>query len=636
MILTTFYRNSTKSLYGIMASYLFLTTIPASPFWSDGDKLKPLDQALQQSIAINLMHEKEHAFSYTEPWLNEQDLAWKELDMDIVAKKLDRTETVMGKALFQELLKPVTDRKELENRRTVLHKLYTDTELFESLTRMFSTYREREWIFIDLYNKDSVIEEYFYYYNVQDSLIGRHVPSFILQNYEMVKSILTTYTTYYVWMANIYADFGGLRALIGQIRQQNMRQGMRSAVPLLWRAPVFLSKVFLGMAVSSYMTGVAMRDITDIKPQELYALLVNVKQCINEIPVIARLPHECTAVHTSLQKWYDALDATSPSYDARLERLIDILNSSSFDSSSSNIALNVNGKMSLLKNAYNYFLQCKEHFVPLLHAYGAADAYCSVIKLYKEYEHRALPFSWVTFREESQPYYSFENLWNPLVSHEQTVANTLELGGKLDAHHMILTGPHGCGKTTIMKSIAYAYILGQSILLFPGTQGELVLIRRIGTYLNIKDALAKGMSSFMAEKQRMKELYKIAQGLADDEFCLFIIDEPYAKTLQVVGEARVHKFIQELYHLPQLMIILATHFAKPADLEQESQGCVKNYQPKLVETEDGTFIRTFEMMAGAAEWWFVDTDGKRTRFIRWLKKLQPIIEEPVPIFSPKN
>ena len=146
------------------------------------------------------------------------------------------------------------------------------------------------------------------------------------------------------------------------------------------------------------------------------------------------------------------------------------------------------------------------------------------------------------------------------------------------------------------------------------------LLTKIETYLNITDNLAAGMSSFMAEKAYMEALQTTAKSLSTNDCCLMIIDEPYAKTLPAVGEMRVYNFVNGLKNIPQLMILIASHFEKPIQLEKESQGLIKNYHPELLELPDGNFKRTFKIIEGAATWWFTDT-AKRERFVHWLSEV---------------
>jgi DNA mismatch repair ATPase MutS len=210
-----------------------------------------------------------------------------------------------------------------------------------------------------------------------------------------------------------------------------------------------------------------------------------------------------------------------------------------------------------------------------------------------------------------------ENVYNPLIHSEKQVSNSLQLGTDFSAQHIMLTGPHGCGKTTIMKTIAYAYILGQSILLVPATNAHISPLTKIGTYLNVADNFSKGLSSFMAERQQMDTLRALANNVTASDRCLIIVDEPYAKTVQTVGEELVYNFILELYNNPQLTMLVASHFEKPALLEQKTKRAIVNYQPELLEPQPGSFIRTFKIIPGKARWWF-ENPQRRSDFVEWL------------------
>jgi MutS domain V len=597
-------------------------------FRPDKELLTLGSQDVLRQAAYELGDKQGNPFMLEKPWLGKDDQMWKELDMHLIAEKLDHTITLAGKVLWPYMLQPIADPQKLEERRGAFQTLLADTSLRENLTSVLTEYREREDFLVDLLSNESAIDKYFATYKIQEKSTADYIPPYLVQAYHTSKHALLTYTIYYTLAASYRAEFRPLATELWHWRQNGIRQGMRNIGPLLLRAPIPLFKTFF-LGLFTFFSGKSFFDKLffhdDIKPKELYKFLISLRKIIVNLEQLSQLPAECSIVHKALSQWHNALDETSSTYDAKLARLVALLRTNFFsynalDDSGLQAALTTGLATNISVDVYNYALQCKEKLLSIMHAYGAADSYLSVVRLYQEHQQSQTPISWVTFAGHQQPYYLFEEIWHPLVPYNETVTNNIELGSP-GAHHMLLTGPHGCGKTTIMRSIATNYILAQSTLFILGSRGVVTPLTKIGVYLNIKDALARGISSFMAEKQKMTQLYQLAKGLSDNDICLLLIDEPYAKTLQATGSGRVYSFMQELYQIPQVMIILATHFAQPAVLEQETQGNIKNYQPELLELQPGVFTRTFKMLEGGAEWWFNDTDGKRTRFIEWLKNL---------------
>ena len=268
---------------------------------------------------------------------------------------------------------------------------------------------------------------------------------------------------------------------------------------------------------------------------------------------------------------------------------------------------------------YDDLRAMRSAFVNILHAMGTLDAYLSVVRLYHEWGARGMPRTFATFSRDPQRNlgHVFFDIANPLL--DRSILNNFMLGGAHKEKHAVLTGPHACGKTTSMKSIAYGYILGQSIMIVPAKTAVFVPVTAIKTSFNLGDNLTEGLSSFTAEYGRLNALEVAVHKLGLHDRCLMLVDEPLAKTIQIIGEPRVTDFVRKISACPQVMLLVATHFEEPSRLEKETNGLVKNFQPELIVKADGTFSPTYKIIDGAAAWWFNDKD-KRGAFIDWLIK----------------
>lgn len=593
-----------------------LLTIPSVPdaFIVD-DNIYHLTQDDQEKI-INDLVTAFSPLSQASHGLDFHESAWKELDIDLLIAELDRTKTVIGKNRFKELLKPLSDLKELEKRRTTFLQFTENGDLFNHLHDYIDQYQAYEWLLLSLFDDRSSFEKY--------------LSSLVLFNkgYRTNNSFLAGSLTRLTQLIEVPTAFSLLywyaRALKEQVKearsfaQQAERDGMplpiscyiEKAFPIAINIAGFLKFVFAIHEVCNRFV------VVNAAIRTLHGSLIHLASMVHNLESIEKMiPKECEPFHAVMQRWHRSLKPTSLYYHENFHVLIELLQDINFKKSTPSAQLDIS--FNILWKTYERVLNSKDCLAMLIEAYGIADAYLSVASLYKEYARKKLSLSWVTFEKGQAPFYRLEGAYNPLVSQENIVMNSFVLGGNSVAKHMMLTGPHGCGKTTSMKSIAYAYILGQSILLVPAERAMLVPLTKIGTYLNITDNLKKGISSFMAEKKRMKELRELALNLKPEDICLMLIDEPYAKTLQVVGEERIYNFVYELYRIPQLMMLVATHFEKPACLETESHGCVENYQPELLEYTPGNFKRTFKILKGKAQWWFEDA-RRCDDFVDWL------------------
>jgi MutS domain V len=571
----------------------------------------------QEAIVQDLMKQYPHPVSLSDSWLTENDAAWHELDMKLLIAQLDRSVSIFGKGEFEKIMHPLSDIGELERRRSVIEKLIDDNGLYENLTMLLDHYSEREWMLLSLFDKrtpflaklsDLRIFKENYTTNtgwLAGSLTRMRQVLEIPSTIGVIGLFAATYredrANYAAWHHNNpHAHF------LNRLRQGSVLYMRLFEIPLmLYKMVEFYETIFLHNAAIRTM----------------HALMINLAAIINDVQLLENLiPPECEAAHRAFTEWRGYLDPESSAYCPDLDNLVTLLESDNFKREPS---ANLGTSFRELWNAYEYVRRSQEKIVPLMHAYGIADAYLSIAKLYKEYEHSPLALHWVSLSKEEKPYCVIDSFYNPLIMHQNVVTNSCRLGAGTQADHIILTGPHGCGKTTLMKSIADVYIMAQSTLLVPALEAELSPLTEIVTYLNITDNLSEGISSFMAEKKRMKEIYAVVQRLQKGKRCLVIIDEPYAKTLQVEGEERVYQCAADIYRIPEVMMILATHFEKPSLLEQESKGRIKNYQPELLEPRRGYFIPTFKMLEGPAGWWFEDA-RRRSDFIDWLGETKMI------------
>ena len=580
------------------------------------DNIHHLTHDEQDVIMHDLMRNYPYYASKAIPWLSEQHHAWRELDMDLLIKRLNRTLTAAGSSSFRELMKPLSDTQELEQRRVVLKKLIDDQHLFQELHSLLTGYAEHEWLLLSLFDQHSS-----FYNHIEALRIFR-------KQFATNTTVLAGSATRFRQMMEIPSIVGVMStylvALVSFIAMDVQKHGFSKSIitPFSVVFSFFFSVLPAGEKIISLIDMYPKILAINAAVRTLHGLLIHIAFVIKQrLTLESLVPEECESIHHTLQQWYNFLDVDSVDYCQDLDKLVQLLEGNNFTGVPS---ANIGTSYNQLWQAYEYLLRCKEKLIPLIYAYGTLDAYLSVPQLYKELQQTDYPLTWVSFIEGSQPSFYGQDIYNPLVLQDNIVTNSFDIGGNNPTKHIMLTGPHGCGKTTSMKSIAYTFIMGQSILLVSAASAIITPVTKIGTYLNIADNLVEGVSSFMAEKQRMKELNLMAKNLLLDDRCLILIDEPYAKTLQVVGEERVYQFVAELYKIPQLMMLVATHFEKPAALELESQGSVANYQPELLESPLGNFTRTFKILKGKATWWFEDA-RRRGDFIDWLGEVRLLV-----------
>ena len=236
----------------------------------------------------------------------------------------------------------------------------------------------------------------------------------------------------------------------------------------------------------------------------------------------------------------------------------------------------------------------KNELITTLNAIAELDTYVALAKLYKN-QNDAVPYSLVEFRKSESPYLQAINFWNPFINPTNVVANTIELGHH-NGQNVILTGPNTGGKSTVIKALLINMLLAQTFGIAAAEKFEMTPFKKLNCYLNITDDIAAGVSLFKAEVLRAKELITTLRTLPPHDFCFTIIDEAFSGTSPQEGEYASYKFAEKLGDFNNGMTLIATHYPKLIDLEQEKPDAYKNYHVEVIREEDGSLNRTFKLL----------------------------------------
>lgn len=327
--------------------------------------------------------------------------------------------------------------------------------------------------------------------------------------------------------------------------------------------------------------------------------------------------HAIIAAHPQLASAWQYADAlrefcpTATHADASCTKLISLLHSNTFRGKPTQFAI-----MGRVLATYQLMNQHKDVFIPGLQSIGEIAAYIATVKTITQAKSQQKPFCSVTFAQQSVPNVELTDVWNPLLTNP--VFNTIIMGGSAQ-RHILLTGPHGTGKSVCMKSVAYALVLGQTFGVAPASKAIFTPFAHIETYLNVKEDVAKNLSTFMAEEYRLRELDQLLSKNNSTEFCFAILDEVFKGTMEAIGSKLLYEFGERLITYPYALSMIATHFESVTKLEELSKGIIKNYHMGLMRIAPEVFNRTFELIPGINPWWFTD-EKKQSEFLAWLKK----------------
>jgi hypothetical protein len=235
-------------------------------------------------------------------------------------------------------------------------------------------------------------------------------------------------------------------------------------------------------------------------------------------------------------------------------------------------------------------------WLDIFESIGHLDAYLSAARLVKKFKEERVHYCFIDFVERDKPYLSLTNFWNPLLDHQKVVTNSFELGH--DVRNVILTGPNSGGKSANIRGIALAVVFGHVFGIAPADACTMTPFASIRTYMHVQDDTQHGLSTYVAQLMRSKEIFKAVTSLAPNQFSLTITDELFRGTSNGQSEVHALQYIKSLAEVENSLSIHATHLHSLIDLEQQMPDKFKNYKVDIAKLSDGTLQRHYKLEPG--------------------------------------
>ncbi len=159
---------------------------------------------------------------------------------------------------------------------------------------------------------------------------------------------------------------------------------------------------------------------------------------------------------------------------------------------------------------------------------------------------------------------------------------------------LLITGPNMAGKSTYIRSVAIAAILGQLGSFVPAAAARLPLFDRVFARVGASDDLSRGHSTFMVE---MIETATILKEASKDS--LIILDEIGRGTSTYDGMSIARAVLEYISDKINAITLFSTHYHELTRLEGELAG-VKNYNMAVKERgKEVIFLR--QVLPGKAD-----------------------------------
>lgn len=216
-------------------------------------------------------------------------------------------------------------------------------------------------------------------------------------------------------------------------------------------------------------------------------------------------------------------------------------------------------------------------------ALGKCEAFIACATLADENPDWAFPSTCL----DQQLIFNVQAMGHPLLTDRQRVNNDV----KLDRQHplLLVTGSNMAGKSTLLRSLGLNQILARLGAPVCAKQFQSPLFN-LATSICVRDSLKEGVSFFMAELKRLKEVVDIAQRANENPSThppvMFLLDEILQGTNSRERQIAVMKVIQRLLDCHSIGAI-STH-----DLELADQTDIQSFSQivhfrEYFETVDG-------------------------------------------------
>ncbi len=185
-----------------------------------------------------------------------------------------------------------------------------------------------------------------------------------------------------------------------------------------------------------------------------------------------------------------------------------------------------------------------------------------------------------------------QDLRHPLLPLAACVGNDVQLGPA--GSFLLVTGSNMSGKSTLMRAIGLNVILAQC--------GGPVFARAmvcpplvLGTSFRIQDSVEQGVSYFMAELQRLKEIVDLAQATQQvgQANLLFLLDEILLGTNIFERQIAVRQVIRFLIDQGAVGAI-STHDLSLADADELREQCQPVHFKESYQEQDGRALMHFD------------------------------------------
>ncbi|MCF6313382.1 MAG: hypothetical protein L3J39_13115 [Verrucomicrobiales bacterium] len=219
-------------------------------------------------------------------------------------------------------------------------------------------------------------------------------------------------------------------------------------------------------------------------------------------------------------------------------------------------------------------------------ALGEIEALTSLSNLYYDESDWTLP----SFEKSGS--LDAVQIGHPLIKQTSRVSNDVSLGP--EGRFLLVTGSNMAGKSTLLRSIGLNLTLAQAGAPVCATSMSTPMMK-IATSMSVEDSLADGVSFFMAELQRIKQIVKLAIDENNEgRSVLFLLDEILQGTNTVERREIVQRVIAHLVRNKAMGAITTHDLALAESDELTAHADLIHFREHFERNPDGKPTMTFD------------------------------------------
>jgi len=593
-------------------------------------KLFKLDEKFPKSID-NSDYSKYNELEFFES--NKND------DKETFFNKIDNTQTVLGKIqLMKTITEPKTDLNLLNERKNILEHLQNDENKLEKVLTILKDLKKSEgdvlWFYknstdeIDnmlsmvyfenfwnrwLNENETVLNIFYYCKLILIPLYGLLMPILLIViPYILISKIMKlkiSFKTYWKMISKMYMS-GGITSTIGKFYKMYENTNSQNTNTEQTGGKQFLSFTNIIMKLVKILIDSKITSIfyyIFIIGSYLYSLYSTLNFSYAYLKVIKLFQTKLNKVSKWIckaQELYNTLGCMDClELKEKFSNKINFMNDDSLyqlDNKvfKNNPSLILSNKGVILKQ----FLIVKNN-PEILKSYLEYISHVDVWSSLADLNRNNPQMSLANYKEQSKhkPQIILENFYNMMVSENNSVSNSIIIGGssnKTEKQYkdLMVTGPNASGKSTFLKAITECLILGQTVCLVPALYMDFTPYHHINTYLNIPDCQGKE-SLFQAEMERCYEQIESFKDMAPNEYVFSIMDEIFVSTNYYEGLSGAYAIAKKMASFDNSVCLISTHFSTLSDF-CEKEKCYKNYHFSIEYDEDNKITKTYKLKEG--------------------------------------